>query len=294
MSNTKLEIKPKTVRVDSHQHFWQLSRGDYHWLTPELAVLYKDFLPEQLAPELEQQGVSQTILVQAAATEEETHFLLEIAENTTFVAGVVGWINMEDVNVITTLERLAKNSYFKGIRPMLQDIGDENWILKDKFSPIFEYMAKKQLTFDALVKDVHLSNIKIIADRYPTLKIVIDHCAKPNLATPLSRFWQRRITSIASCKNVYIKLSGLLTEAPHGQVDAGFIQPYVDHITQEFGTNRIMWGSDWPVLKLNGNYDTWVELTQLLLNKYTDEDKRKIWGDNARKFYQLPSPSLSN
>ncbi|UUO25698.1 amidohydrolase [Colwellia sp. M166] len=276
-------------RVDSHQHFWQLSRDDYHWLTPELALLYKDFLPQHLAPTLEHQGISQTILVQAAATEEETHFLLEIAERTNFVAGVVGWIDMEDAKAITTLARLAHNPYFKGIRPMLQDIDDVNWILKDKFNPIFEFMAKKHLTFDALVNDVHLSNIKSIADRHPTLKIVIDHCAKPNLAMPPSRFWQRRITSIASCKNVYIKMSGLLTEAPQGQVDASIIQPYVDHISQEFGPNRIMWGSDWPVIKLNGDYDTWVELTQVLLNNYQDEEKRKIWADNARTFYQLPS-----
>jgi L-fuconolactonase len=289
MANSKIDNKPNIARVDSHQHFWQLSRGDYHWLTPELSVLYQDFLPGQLAPDLEQQSINQTILVQAAATEEETHFLLKIAENTRFVAGVVGWIDMEDVNAITTLERLAQNPYFKGLRPMLQDIDDVNWILNDKFNPIFEYMAKKQLTFDALVNDVHLSNIKSIANRHTRLKIVIDHCAKPNLSTPLSRFWERHITSIASCKNVYIKLSGLLTEAPHGQVDANIIQPYVDHIIQEFGPNRIMWGSDWPVLKVNGNYDSWIELTQLLLSKYTDEDKHKIWADNARKFYQLPS-----
>lgn len=289
MVNTKIDIKPNMARVDSHQHFWLLSRADYHWLTPELTVLYKDFLPTQLAPELEQHEVTQTILVQAAATEKETHFLLGIAEHTSFVAGVVGWIDMENDDAISTLARLAQNPYFKGIRPMLQDIDDVNWILNDKFSPIFEFMARKDLTFDALVKDVHLSIIKIIADRHPTLKIVVDHCAKPNLAEPPSLLWQRRIANISTCKNVYIKLSGLLTEAPQGQVEACVIQPYLDYIIREFGPSRIMWGSDWPVIKLNGNYNTWVELTQLLLNNYQAEDKRKIWADNARKFYQLPS-----
>jgi L-fuconolactonase len=282
-------IKTGMAKVDSHQHFWQLSRGDYSWLTPELKVLYQDFLPEQLAPELAAQGVNQTILVQAADTEAETHFLLDLATHTEFVAGVVGWIDMEAPLAITTLENLANNPYFKGIRPMLQDINDVNWILNDKFTPIFEFMVEKQLTFDALIKDIHLSNIYTLATRHPELSIVIDHCAKPDLSTAPSDLWKSRLTSIASCKNVSIKLSGLLTEAPHGQVELELLQPYFEHIMNVFGPDRIMWGSDWPVVNLNGDYNTWVSLTKLLLKNYSFEDKRKIWAGNTREFYHLPA-----
>lgn len=287
MSTENILIKTVIDRVDSHQHFWQLSRGDYSWLTPELEVLYKDFLPEQLAFELSASGVKQTILVQAADNEEETHFLLEIANNTEFVAGVVGWIDMEDPLVICKLEKLAKNSYFKGIRPMLQDIDDVNWVLKDEFTPIFQFMAEKKLTFDALIRDVHLSNIHVLACRHPTLNIVIDHCAKPDLSKAPSEFWKNRLADIASCENAFIKLSGLLTEAPQGQVNVEVIQPYFDLIIDAFGPDRIMWGSDWPVIKLNDDYDTWVSLTKSLLRNHSNEDKRKVWADNARNFYRL-------
>lgn len=276
------------AKVDSHQHFWQLSRGDYSWLTPELKTLYQDFLPENLSAELSKQNVSQTVLVQAADSEAETHFMLELAANTEFVTGVVGWVDMESPLAITQLENLANNVYFKGIRPMLQDIDDVNWILNDSFTPIFELMIEKQLTFDALVKDIHLSNIHTLATRHPALNIVIDHCAKPDLSTTPSDFWKNRLVGIASCKNVSIKFSGLLTEAPQGQVNVEVIQPYFEHIMKVFGPERIMWGSDWPVIKLNGDYDTWASLTTTLLSQYSFEDKAKIWAGNARKFYRLP------
>lgn len=289
MSINNALIKTNIARVDSHQHFWQLSRGDYNWLTPELEVLYKDFLPEQLAPMLPANDVSQTILIQAADTEKETHFLLDIAKNTEFVTGVVGWIDMEAPLAVSKLESLTKNPYFKGIRPMLQDIDDVNWVLQDKFTPLFEFMANNYLTFDALIRDVHLPNIHILACRHPTLSIVIDHCAKPDLSKQPSDFWKNRLVDIAACKNVFIKLSGLLTEAPQGQINKDVIQPYFDYIINIFSVDRIMWGSDWPVVNINGDYDTWVSLTQSLLKNYSFKDKRKIWADNAQDFYRLAS-----
>jgi L-fuconolactonase len=214
--------------------------------------------------------------------------MLGIAEGTEFVAGVVGWIDMEAPNVIEKLECYSESKYFKGIRPMLQDIEDVNWILRDEFNPIFQFMAKKQLTFDALIKDIHLSNIQILAQKHPCLKIVINHCAKPDLSKKPSDFWKRRLVDIAECKNVYIKFSGLLTEAPLGEVKVEDVQPYFDHIMEAFGSDRIMWGSDWPVIKLNGDYEIWVSLTKSLLKNYLYKDKRKIWAGNARQFYNLP------
>jgi len=281
-------IKVNLSRVDSHNHFWQLSRGDYSWLTSGLEELYQDFLPEQLAEELATSDVEQTILIQAADTAEETLFLLEIAKNTKFVAGVVGWVNMEDPLAIAQLESLAKNPYFKGIRPMLQDIDDVNWILKDEFTPIFEFMTKKRLTFDALIRPMHLPNIQLLAKRHPKLKIVINHCAKPDLSKESNELWRKQLANTAEFSNVYIKLSGLLTEADLGEVLQEVIQPYFDHVMTLFGANRVMWGSDWPVIKLNGDYDIWVEMTKNLLKNYSFKDKRKIWSLNAKHFYNLP------
>jgi L-fuconolactonase len=281
-------FKVNISKVDSHQHFWQLSRGDYSWLTPELKVLYRDFLPEQLITELARSNIEKTILVQAANSENETDFMLFIADKTAFIAGVVGWIDMESPTVISRLKSLIQNPYFKGIRPMLQDIDDVNWILKPSFNPIFEFMANNKLTFDALIRDVHLSNIHILAQRHPSLKIVINHCAKPNLSHLPSAFWKNRLVDIAECKNVYIKLSGLLTEAPQGIVLKKMIQPYFDHIIATFGVNRILWGSDWPVIKLNGEYETWVEMTESLLENHSVIDRQKIWSLNAKQFYNLP------
>lgn len=289
MSPTKNLTSTAISRVDSHQHFWQLSRGDYNWLKPELTVLYQDFLPKQLERELYENDVSQTILVQAEDSEDEIHFMLAIAEVNKFVAGVVGWVDMEASNVLEKLEHFCESKYFKGIRPMLQDIDDINWILKDEFTPIFQFMAEKQLTFDALVRDAHLSNIHILACRHPSLNIVIDHCAKPDLSKAPSDFWKSSLKNVASCENVCVKLSGLLTEAPKGQVSVDVIQPYFDHIIDVFGSDRIIWGSDWPVVKLNGDYDTWISLTQSLLKNHSFEDKCKIWAKNAQNFYRLPS-----
>jgi L-fuconolactonase len=287
MSTDNTLSKTGIVRVDSHQHFWQLSLGFYSWLTPKLEVLYKDFLPEQLIADLSTNDVSQTILVQAAEDEEEIYFMLGIAEVNKFVAGVVGWVDMEASNVLEKLAHFCESKYFKGIRPMLQDIDDVNWLLKDEFTPIFEFMIKKQLTFDALIKDIHISNINILAQRHPDLGIVINHCAKPDLSKAPTDFWKNSLNNVATCKNIYIKLSGLLTEAPQGQVNVDLIQPYFDHIMTVFGSDRIMWGSDWPVMKLNGDYDTWVSLTQSLLKNYSFEDKGKIWAGNTQKFYRL-------
>jgi len=282
------KINMSLPKVDSHQHFWQLSRGDYSWLTPELKVLYRDFLPEQLSPELTYSNVAQTVIVQAAESESETDFILLIAEKTEFVTGVVGWIDMESSTAIKKLESLAQNSYFKGIRPMLQDIDDVDWILNTNFNPTFEFLATNKLTFDALIRDVHLSNIEILAKRHPKLKIVINHCAKPNLSKEPAELWKSQLANLSACRNVYIKLSGLLTEAPQGNVSQEVIQPYFEHVMSFFGVDRVMWGSDWPVIKLNGDYETWVEMTESLLKNHSIIDKRKVWSLNAKQFYNLP------
>jgi L-fuconolactonase len=280
-------IKGDVAKVDSHQHFWQLIRGDYQWLTPELTLLYRDYLPKDLSQELINTNVGETIVVQASDTEAETQFLLEVADKTDFVAGVVGWVDMESPTALSSLQAFSQNPYFKGIRPMLQDIDDENWVLQDKFNPIFEFLVANNLSFDALIKDQHLTNIQLIAKRYPLLKIVINHCAKPNINKPPSVYWKIQLSAFKTLENVSIKFSGLLTEASQGEVTLKQLSPYFEHIILVFGVKRIMWGSDWPVLKLNGDYTLWLNLTDKLLQKHSLIDQENILARNARNFYSL-------
>lgn len=274
------------IRIDSHQHFWQLSRGDYSWLTPELEILYRDFLPADLAPLLEKSAVKQTVLVQAATSTAETEFMLKIASETEFVAGVVGWVDMESPEAVSQLEYFSQSSYFKGIRPMIQDIDDPNWMLKSELEPVFNALIDRNLSFDALVLPQHLDALHTLLLRYPPLKVVIDHGAKPEIANNSSPQWFEKISRIAADTAAYCKLSGLVTEAG---TDAPLEQltPYMDHLLASFGPDRLMWGSDWPVIETAATYQSWLTQVESFLEPLSTSQQQSIWADNAKKFYCL-------
>lgn len=274
--------------IDSHQHFWQLSRGDYDWLTADLTKLYQDFLPADYQAVTNQQ-VKQTVLVQAAATEQETEFMLQLAEQHSFIAGVVGWVDMEQATskVCQRLDQFAQHPSFKGIRPMLQDIDDVDWILNPAFKPIFEHLERLNLTFDALVHTEHLENIYFLASRHPRLKIVIDHCAKPNIASQQFDLWAERIGMFAKLPNVFVKVSGLPTEANANQQEARFFAPYFQHIYQVFGSTRMMWGSDWPVVNINSDFASWLDTSQQLVTPLSAQEQQDLFVDSAKHFYNL-------
>ncbi|MCL1077942.1 amidohydrolase [Parashewanella spongiae] len=275
-----------TTYVDSHQHFWQLSRGDYAWLTPELPELYRDFLPKELESLIKVSPVAKTILVQAAPTYAETIFLLKLAEENDAVAGVVGWIDMESDSAIAQLNLLINNQYFKGIRPMIQDIKDQDWMLNSTLTPVFEFLSEHNLTFDALVLPKHLKALQQLAIRHPKLNIVIDHAAKPNLKSANLTDWQRDMSALAAQPNVYCKISGLLTEAKIG-IRAAELQPVFDFLLKQFSASRLMWGSDWPVLNLVSDYHEWLAMTLACLQKLTPEDRNQIMQQCAAHFYRI-------
>lgn len=274
------------VRIDSHQHFWQLSRGDYSWLTPELELLYRDFLPSDLSPLLQKGNITKTVLVQAAETTVETDFLLKLANETEFVAGVVGWVDMEGAEVIEQLTRLHENRYFKGIRPMIQDIENPQWMLKPELAPVFEYLTENNLTFDALVLPEHLDALYILLKRYPALNVVINHGAKPGIENNSSRQWFEKIALIASETSAFCKLSGLVTEAG---INPNFEQlaPYMEHLLICFGAERLMWGSDWPVVNLSSDYPNWIKKVETFLEPLTAKEQQSIWCTTAQSFYDL-------
>ena len=276
------------MRIDAHQHFWQVSRGDYDWLTPELETLYKDFLPADIKPLLNQAQVAKTILVQAAETTAETDFMLKLAAENDFIAGVVGWVDMESAQGLIDLQRLSQNPLFKGIRPMLQEIEDINWVLKPEFAPIFAMLVDKNLTFDALVLPKHLDVLHTLIKRYPKLKVVIDHGAKPTITTGLTQDWYEKIAEIASNSLVHCKLSGLVTEAGDNP-ELATLSPYMHHLLACFGAERLMWGSDWPVVNLSASYPSWVEQVETFVKPLTTQEQQNIWATTAQKFYTINS-----
>lgn len=275
--------------IDSHQHFWQLARGDYDWLMPELKPLYQDFLPKDFKSDTEGTSTLRSILVQAAATDAETDFLLQLSDQYAFIAGVVGWIDWEanPDKVRNRLSALATHPNFKGVRPMLQDIGDVNWIMNPAFNVIFERLISLNLSFDALVKPEHLPNLLILAIRYPQLNFVINHCAKPNIRNNEFHQWAQLIREFSYLPNVFIKVSGLMTQASEDQQNEADYIAYVNYIYETFSAKRLMWGSDWPVLKLSSSYKKWFELTEQLVSHWSNADKFHFWSGTASTFYRL-------
>ena len=270
--------------IDAHQHFWQIARGDYGWLTPDLEPLYRDFMPDDLAPHLLEYDIDGTILVQAAPTVAETEFLLEIADKTPFVLGVVGWTDFAAKSAADDIARLAQNPKLVGLRPMIQDIADDDWMLRADLAPAFQAMIKADLTFDALVLPRHLPQLRHLLSRHPKLRTVIDHAAKPEIAVGHFDDWARDIAAIAKESGAFCKLSCLLTEAGNDWATTG-LSPYVAHVLAKFGSKRLVWGSDWPVLTIAAEYGTWVDMAKSFI--LDDSAKAAIFGSNAADLYRI-------
>jgi len=274
-----------TGRIDSHQHFWRLDRGDYGWLTPALAPIYRDYLPEHLAPQLARTGVDSTILVQAAPTLAETGYLLELARRHDFIAGVVGWVDFDADSAPDTIATLAGNEKLVGLRPMIQDIPDTLWMLNPQLAPAIEAMIDHDLVFDALVLPQHLPVLADFADLYPELRLVVDHAAKPPLRSGDLSTWRHDISEIARSTNAVCKLSGLVTEA--GSANPAVLAPCVDHLLETFGPRRMMWGSDWPVCELVCSYEEWSQAGEMLLVRLTEAERAQIYSATARECYGI-------
>jgi L-fuconolactonase len=276
------------MRIDSHQHFWQLSRGDYGWLTPELGTLYRDFNADDLRPILQRHKIDTTIIVQAAPTISETEFMLDIARRTDFVKGVVGWADFEAKDAVDLIGRLSARDYLVGLRPMIQDIPDPEWMLRPMLEPAIAAMERGHLCFDALLKPPHLAPFRNFLRKYPNLRIVVDHGAKPAIRSDGFAAWAPAIAEIARDERVFCKLSGLITEAKSDwQVDD--LRSYIDHLVASFGPNRLMWGSDWPVANLAGGYDRWMEASVACLSALSGDEQAAIFGGTAARFYGVPA-----
>jgi L-fuconolactonase len=276
-------------RVDAHQHFWRLARGDYGWLTAALGPIHRDFEPADLLPLLRRGGVDATVLVQAAPTVAETRFLLELARDTPFVAGVVGWAPLDAANAADVVADLAANTRLRGLRPMLHDIPDVDWILRPALGPALRALAALDLTFDALVRPPHLPNLLRLLERHPDLRVVIDHGAKPDIAAGRAASWAPwadDMARLARETRAWVKLSGLVTEdGPGWSVER--LRPYVDHLLHHFGPARTIFGSDWPVVTLRAGYAEWLAAAEALLHGLERAARDRVLGGNAVACYRL-------
>jgi L-fuconolactonase len=275
------------MRVDAHVHLWNPARGDYGWMPKDDPVLARPYGPADLAPLLAAAGVDRAVLVQAAPTVAETEYMLGIADASPLVGKVVGWVDFEAPGDRAVLERLAGHPKFAGVRPMIQDIPDDDWMLRDDVLWGFRAVCDLGLTFDALGFARHLPNFLTILTRYPQMRVVVDHCMKPAVGDrDAFRPWAEGMAAIARETGAFCKLSGLVTEAGPGWTVED-LRPYADHVLEAFGPERVMWGSDWPVVRLRAEHGAWLAAARALTAGLDAAGQRAIFGGTAARFYGL-------
>jgi L-fuconolactonase len=265
--------------IDTHVHLWRVGQNGCTWPTPDLAPIYRDFTLDDLSQITRAAGVDQVILVQSQEDDTDTVWLLSLARDP-LVAGVVGWTDFADEEAPTLIGRLASNPKLRGLRPMVQD-REAGWYDAPGLDPAFAAMTAIQLVLDALIRPQHLPSLLRLALRHPDLSIVIDHAAKPVVSDLNS--WSEQIDLLAGLPNVACKLSGLLTELPPG-ASADAVAPIFDHLWNAFGAERLVWGSDWPVLRLAGDYATWLEQSRRLVPSIHHQ---AVFDSNARRIYGI-------
>lgn len=274
--------------IDSHQHFWDLSRADYGWLTPDHSALYRNYLPVDLAPVLLDHGVRATVVVQAAPSEAETRYLFALARAHPFIAGVVGWADFQAVGAARRISALVADGRgrLKGLRPMIQDIPDPHWLSLPSLDEAFGAMVRHDLVFDALIRPAQITDLRERLGRHPTLRAVIDHAGKPNIANGSFNAWAKDLERLARETTAWCKLSGLLTEAGT-RTSPEVLAPYVAHIFHCFGAQRVLWGSDWPVLNMVCDYGHWLALSRDFVNGFAARYANDVFGDTAARLYNL-------
>ncbi|MEP1207799.1 MAG: amidohydrolase family protein [Rhizobiaceae bacterium] len=272
--------------IDAHHHLWNPLRGDYGWMPKDNPILSRKYGIDDLVAVARQNDISRTVLVQAAPSVNETEYMLGIADSSELVGGVVGWVDFEDQADRRQLERLCNHPKLKSIRPMVQDIEDDLWVLRKDIRWAFDAIVDLGLRFDALGFPRHSAPFLEVFQLYPGMKVVIDHCMKPQIADDGFDDWAGDIEKLASQTGALIKLSGLVTEAGN-KANQPTMQPYVDHVVSCFGADRIMWGSDWPVSRLSMEYGDWLGLARQLTDHLSETDNKAIFTDTAAGFYGL-------
>ena len=278
---------PVVMVIDAHVHFWRIGCNDCTWPPPDLTAIHRDFLPEHWRREADAVGIEAAIAVQSQPSERDTTWLLQLARDDARIVGVVGWVDLAAPDASDRIAVLASHPKLCGLRPMLQDLPEDDWVLQPAVAPAVEAMIAHDLCFDALVRPRHLPHLLRFAERHPALHIVIDHAAKPDIARGALDPWRVQITALAELPNVSCKLSGLVTEAGE-RWDFDGLRPYVEHLLATFGPQRLLWGSDWPVVNLAADYSHWLNLAETLTGLAGDE-RAALFGGNAVRVYGIES-----
>ncbi len=283
------------MRVDAHQHFWVYAPAEYPWIEDDLALLRRDFLPEHLAPVLATGAIDATVLVQARQSLAETRFLLKLARERDFVAGVVGWVDLccpdadAERRLEETLIAFADDPHLRGVRHIVQDEPDDAFVLRPDFQRGVRQLARFGLTYDLLVYPRQLASARAFVEAFPEQPFVLDHAAKPRIKDGLLMPWREELRALARHPNVCCKLSGLVTEAHWSSWRAEDFAPYLDVIYEAFGEERVLFGSDWPVCTLAASYEQVQGLLTGWAAGLSENAREKLFGLNAARFYSLDS-----
>lgn len=272
--------------IDTHQHFWRYNPVNHAWINDDMALIRKDFLPADLQPLMAANAVTACIAVQADQTEQETDWLLQLADENSFITGVVGWVDLRSPQLAERLEHYALCKKLKGFRHILQG-EDPSLMLQPDFMQGIAQLHAAGFAYDILIFPHHLPAALQLVQQFPDQRFVIDHLAKPYIKHGLIGEWAAGMKSLAAHPNVYCKISGMVTEADWRNWSAVDLHPYVDTVVQAFGTERCMFGSDWPVCLVAASYNKWLNTVQDYFASFSAEEQADVFGRNAQRFYQI-------
>ncbi len=273
--------------IDSHQHFWKYNIENYAWISDDMKVIQRDFMPSDLLPILQQNNIDGCVSVQVDQTEEETDFLLELSDNHSFIKGIVGWIDLRADNIYERLEHYSQFKKLKGFRHIVQGESDTEFMLRPKFKNGIAELGMYDFTYDILIYHHQLEQAIQFVKFFPNQKFVINHIAKPDIKSGEYTLWQTNIKKLALHQNVFCKVSGMVTEAEWDDWKPSDFKIYLDTVVKAFGTDRLMYGSDFPVCTLAATYEAQLNIVSEYFSSFTTLEKKKIMGDNASKFYNI-------
>jgi L-fuconolactonase len=277
------------MNIDSHQHFWLYDDKEYGWIGDDMKILKKNYLPEDFHLLLHKSGFEGCLVVEARQSLEESRWLLHLADSNDFIKGVVGWVDLCSRDVKRQLLEFASHPKFVGVRHVIHDERDDNFILRDDFMNGIQGLKEYELVYEILIFPRHLKNTIRFVERFHDQKFVLDHIGKPNIRSHNISPWREDIRELASFPNVFCKLSGMVTEADWKVWKENDFKEYLDILVEAFGTERLMIGSDWPVCLLAGNYSDIMKIVPNYFSKFTETENNNIMGLNAMRVYNIPS-----
>jgi len=275
------------LRIDSHQHFWKYDPVRYDWIDDSMSVIQQDFLPEDLATILKANGFDGCITVQSHQSEQENEFQLANADRHSFIKGVVGWVDLQSPKIEERLDYYQEFEKLKGFRHILQGESQRDFMLRPDFLKGINLLKKYGYTYDILIFPDQLKYTAEFVAQFPDQRFVIDHIAKPNIKQQELKEWERGIKAIAAFKNVYCKVSGMVTEADWDNWQPSDFNNYLEVVTNNFGTNRLMYGSDWPVCKVAADYEQVVNIVKDYFSAFSQTEQKAFFGGNAIEFYNI-------